>query len=101
MSQSKLWRYKLDRLFFAGFISALKDFSRWIRHQGKERARLGNSGRQKDCFHYLLNAVDPKTGKGFTERELWNESLLLVIAGMLILVPIVGKYCSGLELIKE
>ncbi|KAE8357189.1 cytochrome P450 [Aspergillus caelatus] len=81
MSQPKLWRYKLDRLFFAGFISALRDFGRWIRHQGKERARLGNSSPQKDCFHYLLNALDPKTGQGFTERELWNESLLLVVAG--------------------
>ncbi|KAE8316165.1 cytochrome P450 [Aspergillus transmontanensis] len=81
MSQSKMWRYKLDRLFFAGFINALRDFGRWIRHQGKERARLGNSGPQKDCFHYLLNALDPKTGQGFTERELWDESLLLVVAG--------------------
>jgi cytochrome P450 len=30
----------------------------------------------------MLNAKDPKTGQGFTERELWTESLLLLIAGM-------------------
>lgn len=86
MTQSKLWRYKLDRLFFAGFLKALRDFGLWIRHQGKERIRLGNNGPRKDCFHYLLNGSDPKTGQGLTERELRVELLLLIVAGMLILI---------------
>ncbi|KAE8414266.1 cytochrome P450 [Aspergillus pseudocaelatus] len=46
----------------------------------RERARLGNNFSTKDCFHYMLNAVDPKTGQGFTSKELWNESVLLLLA---------------------
>jgi hypothetical protein len=79
-----LWRYKLDRIFFATLIGPIKDFGSWVRHQAKTRSRLGNDVSQIDCFHYMLNAKDPKTGQGFTERELWTESLLLLIAGMSI-----------------
>ncbi|KAE8365195.1 cytochrome P450 [Aspergillus caelatus] len=48
----------------------------------RERARLGNNFSTKDCFHYMLNAVDPKTGQGFTSKELWNESVLFVAANL-------------------
>ncbi|KAE8389275.1 cytochrome P450 [Aspergillus alliaceus] len=80
-AQSMLWRYKLDRIFFATLIGPIKDFGSWVRHQGRTRSRLGNNVSQSDCFHYMINAVDPKTGQGFTEKELWTESLLLLIAG--------------------
>ncbi|GFG15658.1 isotrichodermin C-15 hydroxylase, partial [Aspergillus udagawae] len=80
-AQSMLWRYKLDRIFFATLIGPIKDFGSRVRHQAKTRSRLGNDVSQIDCFHYMLNAKDPKTGQGFTERELWTESLLLLIAG--------------------
>ncbi|KAI9924238.1 hypothetical protein MW887_007188 [Aspergillus wentii] len=78
--QSKLWRYKLDRVFFASLLSPIKDFGAWIRQQAKARTKLGNDVPQKDCFHYMLNAKDPDTGQPFTERELWTESLQLIVA---------------------
>ncbi|KAJ5350628.1 hypothetical protein N7541_008355 [Penicillium brevicompactum] len=79
--QPKLWRYKLDRIFFASLLSPIKSFGLWIRQQAKTRTKLGNSVSQKDCFHYMLNAKDPKTGQPFTEKELWTESLQLIVAG--------------------
>lgn len=36
---------------------------------------------RKDLAHYLLNARDPQTGKGFTTNELCSESSLLIAAG--------------------
>lgn len=82
--QPKLWRYKLDRIFFASLLSPIKSFGLWIRQQAKTRTKLGNSVSQKDCFHYMLNAKDPKTGQPFTEKELWTESLQLIVAGTII-----------------
>ncbi|KAJ5895675.1 hypothetical protein N7495_007366 [Penicillium taxi] len=79
--QSKLWRFKLDRIFFANLLSHIKEFGAWIRQQAKARTELGNNVSQKDCFHYMLNARDPNTGEPFTERELWTESLQLIVAG--------------------
>lgn len=78
-----MFYYKLDRLFFASLIRPIKDFGAWIRQQAKARTNLGNAVAQKDCFHYMLNAKDPNTGRPFTERELWTESLELIVAGMI------------------
>lgn len=36
---------------------------------------------KRDFFHYLLDAVDPETGKGFETVELWGEANVLMIAG--------------------
>ncbi|PGH09797.1 hypothetical protein GX51_00484 [Blastomyces parvus] len=36
---------------------------------------------RKDLAHYLLNARDPETGKGFTTKELYSESSVLIAAG--------------------
>lgn len=35
---------------------------------------------KKDFFHYLLDAKDPETGKGFDIKELWSEANVLMIA---------------------
>lgn len=40
---------------------------------------------KKDFFHYLLDAKDPETGKGFETAELWGEANVLMIA--LVLQP--------------
>ncbi|CAG8364590.1 unnamed protein product [Penicillium salamii] len=61
-SSPKLWRYKLDRIFFASLVSPIKTFGAWIRQQAKARTRLGNHFSQEACFHFMLNAKDPKTG---------------------------------------
>ncbi|RSM14651.1 hypothetical protein CEP52_001323 [Fusarium oligoseptatum] len=36
---------------------------------------------EKDFFHYLFKAVDPETGKGYSQDELFGESESLIIAG--------------------
>lgn len=48
-----------------------------------ETGRLNKpeSDSRKDFFHYLLQAVDPETGRGYTKDELFGESESLIIAG--------------------
>ena len=58
-----------------------KLYGDFVRQQARERMKLGLESDRRDFFHYLLNAKDPDTGAGFTERELWAESSLLIIAG--------------------
>jgi cytochrome P450 len=48
--------------------------------RAKARAEAGHEAK-KDFFHYLLNAKDPETGKGFAMQELWGEANVLMIAG--------------------
>ncbi|TVY84611.1 Cytochrome P450 monooxygenase apf7 [Lachnellula suecica] len=36
---------------------------------------------RKDTFHYLLNSMDPVTGKKFTTEELQADSALIIAAG--------------------
>ena len=38
-------------------------------------------GSRQDMFHFLFQAVDPDTGKGYSPQELQAEAHLLVIAG--------------------
>lgn len=45
---------------------------------------LGSSIAQEDLFHHMLKAKDPETGKGFSKKELWCESLQLIIAGLFL-----------------
>ncbi|KAH6876811.1 cytochrome P450 monooxygenase [Thelonectria olida] len=79
--QPIVWRARLDHLFLASLSARVKAFSAWVREKAERRTQLGSSITQKDCFHYMLNAEDPETGKGFSDKELWCESLQLIIAG--------------------
>lgn len=49
----------------------------------REKLSFPNSDFQvrKDFFHYLFDAKDPETGKGFPIEELWGEAESLIIAG--------------------
>ncbi|KAH7134111.1 cytochrome P450 monooxygenase [Dactylonectria macrodidyma] len=79
--QPLVFRAKLDHLFLATISAQIKGFSAWIREKGKKRMQLGSNIDQVDCFEYMLKARDPKTGMGFSDKELWSESLMLIIAG--------------------
>jgi cytochrome P450 len=76
-----VWRYKLDRIFLASLRTQILDFSAWIRNEGEKRMQLGSHGAQEDFYHHLLKAKDPDTGEGLSKRELWSESLILILAG--------------------
>lgn len=46
-----------------------------------EKLSTDGKGRRQDMFHFLFQAKDPDTGKGYTQQELWAEASLLTIAG--------------------
>jgi len=74
-------KWHLDIIFFHKIAAKRAQYMQYSRAQAVERKKLGADGDRKDFFHYLLNARDPETGKGFTETELWGESNLFIIAG--------------------
>ncbi|KAF4446417.1 hypothetical protein F53441_9934 [Fusarium austroafricanum] len=80
----------LDDLLAASAPPALSNWQTFVQKCFAERAKAEDemqkphnsdfNGR-KDFFHYLLQAVDPETGKGYTDQELFGESESLIIAG--------------------
>ncbi|KAK2790035.1 hypothetical protein FQN53_000690 [Emmonsiellopsis sp. PD_33] len=70
---------------FAGQIGLDNEkFTKYAIYQMRERIAAekdASKHTKKDLAHYLLNARDPQTGKGFTEVQLTSESALLISAG--------------------
>lgn len=74
----------LGRLLFPTIATERWRFILHSRACANDRMALHTSGLDKDkrdFFHYLLDAVDPETGKGFETVELWGEANVLMIAG--------------------
>ncbi|KAH7233957.1 cytochrome P450 [Fusarium redolens] len=80
----------LDYLLAAIAPPALSKWQTFVEKCFTERARLENEARgvcklgtesRKDFFHYLFHAIDPDTGKGYSNDELFGESESLIIAG--------------------
>ncbi|KAJ4250327.1 hypothetical protein NW757_007160 [Fusarium falciforme] len=77
----------LNQLLAAAAPPALKNWQTFVEKCFAERARVQYSaekpegGGRTDFFHYLFKAVDPETGKGYSEDELFGESESLIIAG--------------------
>lgn len=53
----------------------------WLSKLSSDRAKLGNDVEQRDIFYAMLNAVDPKTKRSFSGKEMWTESMLLLVGG--------------------
>jgi cytochrome P450 len=73
--------WHLDKLLFRKIAGQRAQYMQYSKFQAIERTKLGAEVDRRDFFHYLLNAKDPETGKGFSIDELWGESNLLIIAG--------------------
>ncbi|KAL5583797.1 hypothetical protein FOVSG1_015148 [Fusarium oxysporum f. sp. vasinfectum] len=80
----------LDYLLAAIAPPALSKWQTFVEKCFTERAQLENEARgawklgtesRKDFFHYLFHAIDPETGKGYSNDELFGESESLIIAG--------------------
>lgn len=79
----------LQRYLFPGARDRALRFSaksREIMESRKEREKSRDddskvSTRQGDMFSFLLSAKDPETGEGLSQKQLWAESNLLIIAG--------------------
>ncbi|KAF4980974.1 hypothetical protein FZEAL_3131 [Fusarium zealandicum] len=80
----------LNQLLAAAAPPALKNWSSFVEKCFIERVKAEEdlqkfekpeSDSRKDFFHYLCQAVDPETGKGYSRDELFGESESLIIAG--------------------
>lgn len=68
----------LDKILFSTIAAGRDRYMAFSRSQAAERTKSGLNTDRKDFFHYLLNAIDPDTGKGFSTSELRGESNLLM-----------------------
>lgn len=81
ITQPKVFKYKLDRLLLASYRKEFQVFTTWVYDSARNRERIGDDLKQKDIFHALKSTKDPKTGEGFTMKEIWVECALLLAAG--------------------
>ena len=68
----------LDKLLLPKTAAGRNRYMAFSRSQAAERTKNGMDTDRKDFFHYLLHAIDPTTGKGFSASELRGESNLLM-----------------------
>ncbi|KAK5132154.1 hypothetical protein LTR08_000311 [Meristemomyces frigidus] len=85
--QPKFYLYKINRLFLAARRRKLLQTGRWLGDLAREREQLGNDTQTKDIFYTMMNAEDPKTGRKFTRKDMWVESVLLLAAGESMPIP--------------
>lgn len=80
----------LDRILNSVSPSAVTDWEKFVASCLQERTKIEQENEKshkpeaelrKDFFHYLFNAVDPETGKGYDLNELYGECELLIVAG--------------------
>ncbi|KAF4219338.1 hypothetical protein CNMCM8980_003069 [Aspergillus fumigatiaffinis] len=80
LMQPKIYKYKLDKLFLASAYKEIMKMGRWAYQCTVARAQKHSSGDRDDLFDKMMNASD-KTGRRFTTKDLWNELMLLLLAG--------------------
>jgi cytochrome P450 len=75
-------KLNLDKIFFPTLTKGVQDFFRLSETQSSWRlAQDSASLPNRDLFAALLDARDPDTGKGYSERDLIAEAGILIIAG--------------------
>jgi cytochrome P450 len=79
--QPSLFRYKIDRLLLMPHRKRLIQMSIWLSKLASERVDLGKDTENKDLFHLMIDAVDPKTGNQYTRKDMWIESVLMITGG--------------------
>ena len=72
---------KLDKIFFSGATKGTYQYQALSQDQSEWRMEQGDKIKERDLFGSLLEARDPRTGRGFTREELISEAALLIIAG--------------------
>ncbi|KAI8628148.1 putative cytochrome P450 [Xylariaceae sp. FL1651] len=81
----ELQEMRMQNILFPGARQRALRFSgksREIMEARQEREKNGLGGEDSiDLFSRLLNAKDPETGEGLSQKQLWAESNLLIIAG--------------------
>jgi len=79
--QPSLFRYKIDRLLLMPHRKRLIQMSVWLSKLASERVDRGKETENKDLFHLMIDAHDPKTGAEYTRKDMWIESVLMITGG--------------------
>ncbi|GFF84649.1 cytochrome P450 monooxygenase [Aspergillus udagawae] len=80
LMQPKIYKYKLDKVFLASAYKEIMKMGHWAYQCTVARAQKRFSGGREDLFDKMMNASD-KTGRRFTMKDLWNELMVLLLAG--------------------
>jgi cytochrome P450 len=79
--QPSLFRYKLDRLLLMPRMRLFRQMSTWLGKLANERAELDETPENKDLFHFMMTTMDSKTGKQYSRKDMWTESVLIIAGG--------------------
>lgn len=76
----------LHKILFPGAKAGSSRFGLRGKEMMQERvARHEKEGGGVDVFSKLITSRDPETGEGLSERQLWSEANLLIVAGEIAL----------------
>ncbi|KAE8381592.1 cytochrome P450 monooxygenase [Aspergillus bertholletiae] len=78
--QPKIYKFKLDQLFLAPLYKDMMSAGKWVYNRVKDRASEDNV-EKNDVFSIMTKAKDKNTNRGYTMRDIWTESMLLLGAG--------------------
>ena len=81
--QPKLYELKIDRLFLASAYRDITKVGTWAMERAKARIQRGHDPEKPDLFQAMMETEDSKSGRKFRTKELWTESMLLLVAGKL------------------
>lgn len=81
--QPKVYELKVDRLFLASAYERIKRVGTWAMEHAQARVNRGCEAERPDLFQAMMDAKDPKGQKEFRLKEMWTESMLLLVAGEL------------------
>lgn len=79
--QPKLYKLKIDRFFLASAYRDIIKVGTWAMKRAKARVERGHDPEKPDLFQSMLESKDRKSGREFKMKELWTESMLLLVAG--------------------
>lgn len=76
-------RWGLAPLLFFNILLDVKRFRNYVDNQVEHRVKVEKAGQgPNDIFKLLLNHVDKNTGEHMDFKELSDEAVVLIIAGM-------------------
>ncbi|KAJ6161050.1 hypothetical protein N7470_004446 [Penicillium chermesinum] len=79
--QPSFFNHKINRIFMWSKLRDILNAGTFMKSRCIARQELGNTIEQKDIFYIMENTTDPKTGMFFSPKDLWLESMLLLVAG--------------------
>jgi len=84
-------RWGLAPLLFVNILSDVKKFRNYVDSQVEHRIEVEKAGQgPRDIFKLLLNHEDKGSGERMEFKELSDEAVVLIIAGMCSTSPIYG-----------